>query len=53
MLTRPTASSMVITDRLDPEESIKGGAQYLNIFFLAYPDTIPDDEKNLVCTCRL
>ncbi|MCD4596361.1 membrane-bound lytic murein transglycosylase MltF, partial [Proteus mirabilis] len=45
MLTRPTASSMGITDRLDPEESIKGGAQYLKHLLSRLPDTIPDDEK--------
>uniref|UniRef100_UPI001E5D7C0A transglycosylase SLT domain-containing protein n=1 Tax=Proteus mirabilis TaxID=584 RepID=UPI001E5D7C0A len=44
MLTRPTASSMGITDRLDPEESIKGGAQYLKHLLSRLPDTIPDDE---------
>ncbi|SUC27682.1 Membrane-bound lytic murein transglycosylase F precursor [Providencia rustigianii] len=29
MLTKPTAATMGISDRLDPEESIKGGAAYL------------------------
>ena len=29
MLTRPTAAELGVTDRLDPEQSIMGGAKYL------------------------
>lgn len=45
MLTRPTASSMGVADRLDPEESVRGGAQYLKHLLSRLPDSIPEDEK--------
>lgn len=45
MLTLPTASSMGIADRLDPEESIKGGTQYLKHILARLPSSIPEDEK--------
>ncbi|KLU18759.1 murein transglycosylase, partial [Proteus mirabilis] len=45
MLTRPTASSMGVTDRLDPEESVRGGAQYLKHLLSRLPDSIPEDER--------
>ncbi|MEH0834262.1 membrane-bound lytic murein transglycosylase MltF [Pectobacterium cacticida] len=45
MLTRNTAESLNVTDRIDPEQSIRGGAQYLMHMMQKMPDTIPDDEK--------
>ena len=45
MLTRPTADFFGIEDRLDPEQSIKGGGTYINYLMDKLPDSIPDDEK--------
>ncbi|MEC5318903.1 membrane-bound lytic murein transglycosylase MltF [Brenneria populi subsp. brevivirga] len=45
MLTRNTAESLDVTDRLDPEQSIRGGAQYMAHMMQKMPATIPDDEK--------
>ncbi|WP_240629996.1 membrane-bound lytic murein transglycosylase MltF [Brenneria alni] len=45
MLTRSTAESLDVTDRLDPEQSIRGGAQYMSHMMQKMPDTIPEDEK--------
>ncbi|QTF07499.1 membrane-bound lytic murein transglycosylase MltF [Brenneria izadpanahii] len=45
MLTRNTAESLEVSDRLDPEQSIRGGAQYMSHMMQKMPDTIPEDEK--------
>lgn len=45
MLTRNTAESLNVTDRVDPEQSIRGGAQYMSHMMQKMPDTIPEDEK--------
>ncbi|NDL65722.1 membrane-bound lytic murein transglycosylase MltF [Acerihabitans arboris] len=45
MLTRATADSLGIADRLDAEQSIRGGAMYLARMMQKVPDTIPADEK--------
>ncbi|MEC5343035.1 membrane-bound lytic murein transglycosylase MltF [Brenneria populi] len=45
MLTRNTAESLDVTDRLDPEQSIRGGAQYMAHMMQKMPATIPEDEK--------
>ncbi len=45
MLTRVTAASLGIEDRLDPEQSIRGGAQYLANMMQKVPDSIPKDER--------
>lgn len=45
MLTQPTASSMGVEDRLDPEESIRGGTQYLKHLLSRLPSSIPEDER--------
>ncbi|OAT35184.1 membrane-bound lytic murein transglycosylase MltF [Proteus myxofaciens] len=45
MLTQPTASSMGVEDRLDPEESIRGGTQYLKYLLSRLPSSIPEDER--------
>lgn len=45
MLTKPTAETMGIADRLDPEESIKGGAAYLEYLMQRLPVSIADDDR--------
>ncbi|MDX5631063.1 MULTISPECIES: membrane-bound lytic murein transglycosylase MltF [unclassified Brenneria] len=45
MLTRNTAESLNVTDRLDPEQSISGGARYMSHMMQKMPATIPEDEK--------
>lgn len=44
MLTVPTAQTMGVSDRLDPEESIKGGAAYLQYLISRLPRTIASDD---------
>ncbi|QTL41045.1 membrane-bound lytic murein transglycosylase MltF [Xenorhabdus budapestensis] len=45
MLTRPTAEWAGVKDRLDPDESVKGGMAYLHYLMARLPDTIPEDER--------
>ncbi|PMO64211.1 lytic transglycosylase F [Vibrio breoganii] len=45
MLTLPTAKSVGVTDRLDPEQSIRGGADYLRKIVNRIPDSINQHEK--------
>ncbi|WP_447884703.1 membrane-bound lytic murein transglycosylase MltF [Serratia fonticola] len=45
MLTRATADGLGVTDRLDPEQSIQGGALYLQRLMEKVPDTVPEDER--------
>ncbi len=45
MLTLPTAKSVGVTNRLDPEQSIRGGAEYLRRMVARVPDSIPEHEK--------
>ncbi|SQI36631.1 Membrane-bound lytic murein transglycosylase F precursor [Leminorella richardii] len=45
MLTRNTADSLGVTDRLDPEQSIRGGLVYLEQLMEKLPGTIAEDEK--------
>ncbi|WP_447873479.1 membrane-bound lytic murein transglycosylase MltF [Serratia fonticola] len=45
MLTRATADGLGVTDRLDPEQSIQGGALYLQRLMAKVPDTVPEDER--------
>ncbi|MGL5949421.1 MAG: membrane-bound lytic murein transglycosylase MltF [Aeromonas sp.] len=45
MLTNPTAKAMGVEDRLHPEESIRGGARYLEKMMDRVPDAVPADEK--------
>ncbi|MFM2481639.1 membrane-bound lytic murein transglycosylase MltF [Celerinatantimonas sp. YJH-8] len=45
MLTLNTAHHMGIDNRLDPEQSIKGGAAYLRRLISLVPDSIHEDEK--------
>ncbi len=45
MLTLDTANYVGIKNRLDVEQSIKGGAKYLSQLIKRLPDSIHDDEK--------
>ncbi|MBP2194619.1 membrane-bound lytic murein transglycosylase MltF [Pantoea cypripedii] len=45
MLTRNTADSLDVADRLDPEQSIRGGSEYLQRMVDKVPATIPEDER--------
>ncbi|OAT48070.1 membrane-bound lytic murein transglycosylase MltF [Providencia heimbachae] len=45
MLTKPTATTMGIADRLDPEESIKGGTAYLEYIMERLPESIAEDDR--------
>ena len=45
MLTRNTALSLGLSDRLDPEQSISGGARYLKNMMDKVPQTIPEEER--------
>ncbi|MFI8416633.1 membrane-bound lytic murein transglycosylase MltF [Serratia sp. NPDC078593] len=45
MLTRATAEGLGVKDRLDPEESIQGGALYLQRLMDKVPETVPEDER--------
>lgn len=45
MLTLATADNLSIENRLDPEQSIAGGAKYLARILRRIPDKVPDNEK--------
>ncbi|SQH77600.1 putative transglycosylase [Shewanella benthica] len=45
MLTLPTAKQVGIDNRLDPEQSIKGGAKYLNDILKRLPESIPENQR--------
>ncbi|PKH21859.1 membrane-bound lytic murein transglycosylase MltF [Enterobacterales bacterium CwR94] len=45
MLTRNTADSLNVTDRTDPEQSVRGGSVYLKRMMDKVPQTIPEDER--------
>lgn len=45
MLTLPTAKSVGVKNRLDPEESIRGGVVYLRKMIARVPDSIEEHEK--------
>ena len=45
MLTRNTADSLNVNDRLDPEQSIRGGSEYLQRMMEKVPSSVPDDER--------
>lgn len=45
MLTRNTADSLEVSDRLDAAESIRGGSQYLQKLMDKMPETIPAEER--------
>lgn len=45
MLTNPTAKSVGVTNRLDPEQSIQGGSKYLERMLKRIPDSVTSHEK--------
>jgi len=45
MLTEPTAKSLGVTDRLDPSQSISGGARYLRQIIDQLPERIPEPDR--------
>ena len=45
MLTKNTAQSLGLTDRTDAEQSISGGARYLQDMMSKVPDTVPEGER--------
>ncbi|MBT1444910.1 membrane-bound lytic murein transglycosylase MltF [Shewanella sp. JM162201] len=45
MLTNATAASLGVTNRLDPRQSIKGGAKYLKDLIDKLPESIPDNQR--------
>lgn len=49
MLTKNTAQSLGITDRTDAEQSISGGVRYLQDMMSKVPESVPENERNLVC----
>lgn len=45
MLTKNTAEAMNVPDRLDAQQSIRGGADYLNFLVQKMPDEIKEDQR--------
>ncbi len=45
MLTRRTAKSLGVTSRLDPQQSIDGGAKYLANLIERVPDTVEGEDR--------
>ncbi|MGQ5524962.1 membrane-bound lytic murein transglycosylase MltF [Chitinimonas sp. PSY-7] len=45
MLTNDTADRLGVKDRLDPEQSIQGGAKYINILKDKLPARIPEPDR--------
>lgn len=45
MLTLPTAKQVGIKNRLDPFQSIQGGAKYLNSMLERLPDSVPESQR--------
>jgi len=45
MLTRRTAKQLGVMDRLDPEQSIEGGARYFLRMLKRIPDRIPEPDR--------
>ncbi|MFB9135015.1 membrane-bound lytic murein transglycosylase MltF [Vibrio olivae] len=45
MLTLPTARSVDVSNRLDPEQSVRGGVEYLRRMVSRIPDSINEHEK--------
>lgn len=45
MLTRNTAQSLGLSDRTDAEQSISGGARYLQDMMDKVPDSVPHEER--------
>lgn len=45
MLTKATAERMKITDRTDPEQSIKAGSEYLHWLITQIPTTVAEEDR--------
>ncbi|MBU2898412.1 membrane-bound lytic murein transglycosylase MltF [Vibrio hepatarius] len=45
MLTLPTAKSVGVTNRLDPQQSVRGGVEYLRRMVSRIPDSVAMHEK--------
>lgn len=45
MLTQNTAGQIGVSNRLDPEESIQGGAKYFTLVHRQIPDRIPEPDR--------
>ena len=45
MLTESTADRMGVTDRLDPKQSIKAGAKYINLIREDIPARVPEPDR--------
>lgn len=45
MLTRNTASYVGIDNRLDPKQSVEGGARYFTMVYNRIPDRIPEPDR--------
>ncbi|TMN72222.1 transglycosylase SLT domain-containing protein, partial [Pseudoalteromonas maricaloris] len=45
MLTRSTAKQVGVTNRLEPEQNIRGGAKYLAKLVKRIPDRIPQPDR--------
>ena len=45
MLTEGTADQMGVSDRLDPKQSIRAGAKYVNVMRESMPDRIPEPDR--------
>ncbi|MDO3388259.1 membrane-bound lytic murein transglycosylase MltF [Gilvimarinus sp. SDUM040013] len=48
MLTRTTARELGIKNRLDPEQSIRGGARYFKSLYNRIPDRIAEPDRTLL-----
>ena len=45
MLTRPTAKEVGVKDRLDAEQSLRGGARFLRNLLRRLPNDIEDPDR--------
>lgn len=45
MLTKDTADRMKVNNRTDPEQSVRGGAEYLHILMQQLPETIKKEDR--------
>lgn len=45
MLTKATAARMNISNRTDPEQSIKAGSEYLHWLISQVPDSVPQEDR--------
>lgn len=48
MLTEGTADQMGVSDRLDPKQSIRAGAKYVNVMRESMPDRIPEPDRTFM-----